>query len=284
MTRIVYVNGEYLPEDEAKISVFDRGFLFADGVYEVTSVMDGKLIDFEGHYERLKRSMRELDMGPEVDRADLLEIHRQLVERNAVTEGLVYLQVTRGAPAMRDFVFPPEDTPLTMVLFTQLMSLTESPKAAKGIRVKTIPDQRWARCDIKTVQLLYPSLGKSRATKDGVDDAWMVADGEITEGTSNNAYIVTKAGHIVTRPVGHDILNGITRKAVLRMAEEAQMLVEERAVTVDEAKDATEARDADDRHRPVTGIHGVELGDGTPGLIARRLREIYIEESLKTAL
>jgi D-alanine transaminase len=287
MTRTVYVNGEYLPEDEAKISIFDRGFLMADAVYEVTSVLGGKLIDFEGHAVRLKRSLDELDMAEPCSKDELLEIHRKLVELNGIDEGLVYLQVTRGSDGDRDFVFPdPETTKPSIVLFTQNKpGLADSPAAKKGAKIISIEDIRWGRRDIKTVQLLYPSMGKMMAKKAGADDAWMVEDGYVTEGTSNNAYFV-KDGVIVTRPLSNDILHGITRKAVLRMAEEAQLKVEERLFTIDEAKEADEAftTSASAFVMPVVEIDGVALGDGTPGPIAKRLREIYLEESVKAAI
>ncbi|MEM7489736.1 MAG: D-amino-acid transaminase [Pseudomonadota bacterium] len=283
--RTVYVNGEYLPEGEAVVSVFDRGFLFADGVYEVTSVLDGKLIDFAGHAARLERSLSELDMGMPVDEAALLEIHRELVTRNGIVDGLVYLQVTRGA-ADRDFAYPDGDTPQTMVLFTQAKpGLADNPAAAAGIEVVCIPDRRWGRRDIKTVQLLYPSMGKMEAKARGADDAWMVEDGHVTEGTSNNAYIV-KGNTIVTRHLGEEILHGITRAAVLRMAREAQMKVEERAFTIEEAMAADEAfvTSASTFVMPVVKIDGAPVGQGRPGRVATRLREIYLDESRKAAV
>ncbi|WP_424832572.1 D-amino-acid transaminase [Ruegeria sp.] len=286
MTRTVYVNGEYLPETEATVSIFDRGFLMADAVYEVTSVLGGKLIDFDGHAVRLKRSLDELDMAEPCTKDELLEIHRKLVELNGIEEGMVYLQVTRGSDGDRDFVFPSDDTKPTLVLFTQNKpGLANSPAAQKGIRVISIDDIRWGRRDIKTTQLLYPSLGKMMAKKAGADDAWMTEDGYVTEGTSNNAYFV-KNGKIVTRPLSNDILHGITRKAVLRMAAEAQMVVEERLFTIDEAKEADEAfvTSASTFVMPVVEIDGAQLGDGAPGPIAKRLREIYLEESLKAAV
>ncbi|MEP6018543.1 MAG: D-amino-acid transaminase [Paracoccaceae bacterium] len=285
--RTVYVNGDYVLENEAKISIFDRGFLMADGVYEVTSVLDGKLIDFEGHAKRLERSLSELDMAAPISMDDLLLVHRELVAKNEITEGLVYLQITRGAPADRDFVFPdPETTPSSIVLFTQNKpGLADSPAAQKGMKVISIEDVRWGRRDIKTVQLLYPSMGKMMAKKAGADDAWMVQDGHVTEGTSNNAYIV-KGNKIITRPVSNDILHGITRAAVLRFAKEAQMVVEERLFTIDEAKEANEAfiTSASTFVMPVVEIDGATLGDGTPGRVAPRLREIYLEESRKRAV
>jgi len=285
--RTVYVNGEYLPETEAKVSIFDRAFLMADGVYEVTSVLDGKLIDFDGHLARLERSLAELDMGKPDAFDDLLEIHRELVRVNGIDEGLVYLQVTRGAAADRDFAFPdPDEVRPTLVLFTQSKpGLADSTQAKQGIKVISIDDIRWGRRDIKTTQLLYPSMGKMMAKAAGADDAWMVEDGKVTEGTSNNAYIVT-GNRIVTRHLTNDILHGITRAAVLRFAREAQMEVEERGFTIEEAKAADEAfvTSASTFVMPVVEIDGQRLGDGTPGPVARRLREIYLEESRKAAI
>ena len=286
MTRTVYVNGSFLPENQATVSIFDRGFLFADGVYEVTSVLDGKLIDFASHATRLTRSLTELDMRSPIDTDDLLAVHRELVSANDIEEGLVYLQITRGAASDRDFAYPSEDTPPTIVLFTQNKpGLADSPTAKVGIKVISIEDQRWGRRDIKTVQLLYPSMGKMMAKAAGCDDAWMVEDGAVTEGTSNNAYIV-KNGKIITRQLSNDILHGITRAAVLRFAKEAQMEVEERAFTVLEVQDADEAffTSASAFVMPVVEIDGVVIGSGAPGSVSLRLREIYLEESLKTAI
>jgi D-alanine transaminase len=287
MSRTVYLNGEYMPEGEAKVSIFDRGFLMADGVYEVTSVLDGKLIDFEGHAVRLERSLSELDMASPISMDDLLEVHRELVRLNDINEGMIYLQITRGAPDDRDFVFPdPAKVPSTIVLFTQNKpGLADNPVAIKGIKVVSIEDQRWGRRDIKTVQLLYPSMGKMMAKAAGADDAWLVEDGKVTEGTSNNAYIV-KGGKIITRELSNDILHGITRKAVLRFAKEAQMEVEERSFTIEEAQGADEAfiTSASTFVMPVVEVDGAKLGDGTPGPVAARLREIYLEESLKAAI
>ena len=285
--RTVYVNGEYLPEDQAKVSIFDRGFLMADGVYEVTSVLDGKLIAFDGHAERLTRSMNELDMRAPATTEELLEIHRELVRLNDIKDGLIYLQVTRGSDGDRDFAFPdPETTAPSLVLFTQSKpGLADNPAARDGIRVISIEDIRWGRRDIKTVQLLYPSMGKMMAKKAGVEDAWMVEDGFVTEGTSNNAYIV-KDGKIVTRETSSDILHGITRKAGLELAREAQMQVEERNFTIEEAQQADEAfvTSASAFVTPVVEIDGAKIGSGTPGKLAPRLREIYLEEMRKTAI
>ena len=287
MSRIVYVDGNFVPEEKATVSIFDRGFLFADGVYEVTSVLDGRLVDFDGHAARLTRSLGELDMKAPVSRDELLEIHRELVSRNRVNEGLVYLQITRGAAADRDFAFPdPEEVPPTVVLFTQSKpGLADSPKAKVGLKVMSVPDLRWKRRDIKTVQLLYPSMGKMLAEKNGCDDAWMTEDGFVTEGTSNNAYMV-KDGRIITRDLSSDILHGITRAAVLRFARQAQMEVRERPFTIEEALAADEAfiTSASTFVMPVVEIDGTKLGDGTPGPVAVRLREIYLDESRKSSI
>ena len=285
--RTVYVNGQYLPETEATVSIFDRSFLMADGVYEVTSVLGGKLIDFDGHVARLERSLDELDMEKPEAFDDLLDIHRKLVELNDIDEGMIYLQVSRGSAGDRDFVFPdPETVKPTLVLFTQSKpGLADNPTARKGIKVISIEDIRWGRRDIKTVQLLYPSMGKMMAKKAGCDDAWMVQDGLVTEGTSNNAYIV-KGNKIITRQLSNDILHGITRAAVLRFARESQMEVEERSFSIDEAKEADEAfiTSASTFVMPVVEIDGATLGDGTPGRVAPRLREIYLDESRKAAI
>ena len=288
MGRIVYLNGAYLPEEKATISIFDRSFLMADGVYEVTSVLGGKLIDFDGHLARLDRSLSELDMPKPKAFDDLLEIHRELVRVNDIDEGLIYLQVSRGSAGDRDFVFPdPEVVNPTLVLFTQNKpGLADGgEKVRTGIKVISIPDIRWHRRDIKTVQLLYPSMGKMAAKAAGCDDAWLVEDGKVTEGTSNNAYIV-KGGKIITRNLSNDILHGITRAAVLRFAREAQMEVEERAFTIEEAQGADEAfiTSASTFVFPVVEIDGAKLGDGTPGPVAKRLREIYLDESRKAGI
>jgi len=283
MSRIVYVNGDFVPEEDAKISVFDRGFLFADGVYEVTSILEGKLVDFKGHMVRLARSLSELQMDAPVSDEEMEAIHRRLIAENDLVEGMIYLQVTRGA-ADRDFAFP-ADTKPSLVLFTQARELVNAPAAARGLKIAFVDDIRWGRRDIKTVQLLAPSLGKMAAKAQGCDDAWMVEDDHVTEGTSNNAYIVTKGGSIVTRNLSNSILHGITRAAVLRLAAESQIKVEERPFTPEEARNAQEAfvTAASSFVMPVVEIDGVTLGDGTPGPIAKRLRELYIAEARAAA-
>ncbi|EFL88387.1 D-amino-acid transaminase [Ahrensia sp. R2A130] len=283
--RTVYLNGEFVPENEANVSIFDRGFLFADGVYEVTTVVDGKLIGFEGHIQRLQRSLDELKIPHKVDRDKMLEIHKEIAERNNVTEGMIYLQITRGNPGDRDFAFPPEDTPVTMVLFTQHKNIVHAKSLETGIKVISIEDLRWGRRDIKTVQLLYPSLAKMEAKSRGADDAWMMQDGFVTEGTSNNAYIV-KDGTIITRHLSNDILHGITRKSVLECARMLQMKVEERPFTIEEAYAADEAfvTSASGFANPVVEIDGKAVGTGKPGAVSEKLRGLYLEENMKAAV
>lgn len=286
MERTVYVNGEYLPEDQAKVSIFDRGFLMADAVYEVVSVLDGKILDFDGHMARLNRSLDALAMSNPMPDSDFLDALRELIIRNEITDGLIYLQVSRGNPGDRDFAYPPADTTPTVVMFTQSKpGLADNPTAKTGLKIASVEDLRWGRRDIKTVQLLYPSMAKMEAKSRGADDAWMVQDGKVTEGSSNNAYIV-KNGKIITRELSHDILHGITRAAVLRFAKEAQMQVEERSFTIEEAQSADEAfiTSASAFVLPVVEIDGEKIGGGQPGRVASRLREIYVEESRKTAI
>lgn len=286
MTRTVYLNGTFLPEGEAQISIFDRGFLMGDAVYEVTAVVGGKLVDFPGHMARLERSLRELAMTNPLSAEDWLAVHRDLVARNHIDNGLIYLQVSRGNAGDREFAFPPEGTPPTVVLFTQESpALVDNPAAETGIKVITLPDLRWHRRDIKTVQLLYPSLAKMEAKARGKNDAWLVEDGTVTEGSSNNAWIV-KDGVLITRALSHDILHGITRAAVKRLAEDLQLRVEERAFTVAEAQAADEAfvTSASSFVTPVVEIDDVAVAGGKPGPVAARMREVYVAEMRKAAL
>ncbi|MBD3787258.1 MAG: D-amino-acid transaminase [Sphingomonadales bacterium] len=286
MSRIVYVNGQYLPEEEATVSIFDRGFVMGDAVYEVTSVLEGKILEFEGHMTRLARSLSELEMTCDLTRDQWLEIHRELIARNNVTEGMVYLQVSRGNAGDRDFHYPPAGTPPTVVLYTQSKpGLADDPKAKVGIKVISIPDLRWHRRDIKTVQLLYPSMAKMAAEKAGKHDAWFVEDGFVTEGSSNNVYIV-KGNKIITRQLSNDILHGVTRASLLKYAAEAQMEIEERPFTIVEAQAADEAffTSASAFVMPVVEVDDVALNGGKVGPVATRLREIYLDESRKRAI
>lgn len=284
MKRIVYLNGDWLPEADAKVSIFDRGFLFADAIYEVTGVVDGKLLEYAGHSARLQRSTAELGITCPLTPEALLEVHREIVRRNELKEGLIYLQISRGT-ADRDFAFPKNPTP-TLTLFTQAKSVLDNPKVATGVSVALLPDQRWGRRDIKTVQLLYPSMAKMEAMAQGADDAWLVEDGFITEASSATAHIITPDGKLVTRGLSNAILHGITRASVLAIAEKAGIAFEERAFTPDEAKNAAEAfiTSATNFVLPVTQIDGQPVGNGKPGPLTLRLRELYIAQKLAEAL
>lgn len=283
MSRIVYVNGEYVLEEEGRISIFDRGFLFSDGVYEVSAVLRGRLIDNQAHLTRLHRSLGELKIPQPVSDEAIVAAQESLIEKNGLEEGLVYLQITRG-PADRDFAFPASPAP-TLVMFTQRHSLVDSPMAERGMKVKTVPDIRWKRRDIKTVGLLAPSMAKQEALDAGADDAWMVEDGYITEGTSNNAFIVTEENVIKTRQLSNLILHGITRAAILRLAGEAAITVEEALFTPEEAYAAREAfiTSATAFATPVVQIDGHVIGEGTPGPVVRRLRHLYIDAAMQGA-
>lgn len=283
MGRIVYVNGAYVGEEEAKISVFDRGFLFADGVYEVSAVLDGAMVDNEAHLKRLDRSLSELEMGCPVPLEDIPAIQHRLLAENGLEEGMIYLQVSRGV-ADRDFGFPAQERP-SLVMFTQARALVDSPRAANGISVVFRPDIRWARRDIKTVQLLAQSLAKQAAAAAGADDAWMVEGGFVTEGSSNNAFIVTTDGVLVTRHLGTDILHGITRRAVLEIAGEEGLTVEERPFTPEEAQGAAEAfsTSASSFVMPVVSLGGKTLSQGVPGPVTRKLRDRYIALARESA-
>ncbi|WP_373502057.1 D-amino-acid transaminase [Aestuariivirga sp.] len=280
MARTVFVNGEYLPESEGKISIFDRGFLFADGVYEVTAVVNGKLVDYGPHMERLERSLKELRIDWPCTKDELLAMHLEMVKRNDLKEGIIYMQVTRGA-ADRTFNFPKESKP-TLIAFTQVMNLVNNPNATTGVRVVTIPDIRWARRDIKSVMLLAPVLGKQEAYEKGATEGWMVEDGFITEGTSSNAYIV-KDGKVITRELSNSILAGCTRRALFRLASEEGIEIVERKFTAEEAYAADEAflTSASQFVMPIIEIDGKRIGGGQPGPVVRKLREIFLEEAGK---
>jgi D-alanine transaminase len=284
--RTIYLNGDYLPESEAKVSIFDRGFQFSDSIYEVISILDGKLVDFDRHVERLARSSAALKMAYVPNYDDVLDFCRELVARNAVNEGLVYMQVTRGAPADRSFMAPPFGTLPTITAFTQAMLLLDRPEAERGISVVTLPDKRWGMAHIKTTQLLYASLMKMEAAAAGADDAWLVRDGYVTEGTSQNAHILTKDGVLVTHPLDQEALHGITQVALKELAAREYVPIEIRRFSVEEAKMAAEAMNssASGFIMPVTCIDGVQIGDGKAGPITRRLREIYVEFARDTAI
>lgn len=277
MTQMAWVNGVYTAADEARISPFDRGFLFADGVYEVTAVYGGRLIDMERHLDRLERSLRELKFGTMPDREELDEVHRKLVETNGIGEGYVYLQVTRGAYGARDFVAP-EKPRLTIFMFAEKRALIDTPSARNGSRIVALPDIRWARRDIKSVGLLAQALAKTEAKARGADDAWLVApDGQVTEGASSNAWIVTKDGEIITRALSNMILAGVTRHALFDALAQRGRKITERSFTVEEARAAAEAftTAATGLVTPVVEIDGVKLGDGKPGAVTRDVQKLY---------
>jgi len=277
MSRVAYVNGRYLPHRAAAVHVEDRGFQFADGAYEVIAVHGGSFLDEGLHLTRLHRSLGELRIEPPMADAALKAVMREVVRRNRVRDGILYMQVTRGA-APRDFAFPKSRPSLVM---TARNARPLDPKLLeRGALVVTLPDIRWARPDIKSVALLPNALGKQRAKEAGAYEAWQVdRDGNVTEGTSSNAWIVTAKGEIVTRQADHAILNGVTRLGVIEVAGKAQMKVIERPFSVAEAKAAREAFITSTTNFivPVTRIDDATVGDGKPGEITRRLRALYVE-------
>lgn len=277
MSRVAYVNGRFQRLREPAVRVEDRGFQFADGVYEVWAVRAGRLCDEDGHFARLRRSLRELEIGLTMADAALRAAICETVRRNRVREGLVYLQITRGA-APRDHTFP--DPPTTPTIVITAKTLKAGGQA--GIRVITVPDIRWGRCDIKSVALLPNVLAREQARRAGAQEAWLVdAEGFVTEGSASNAWIVLEDGRLVTRPLGADILPGVTRAAVLRAAESLQIRIEERAFTVAEARAAREAfvTSATKAATPVIAIDGTPVGDGRPGPVTQRLRAAYLSLS-----
>lgn len=280
MPTLAYVNGDIRPIAEASVSVLDRGFLFGDGIYEVAAVLDGQMVDLNPHMARLERSMGEIGITPPMDRAALKTAMEELIAAEGLTEGFIYQQITRGADAKRDFPFPDAaKVPSTLVMFCQELALRDNPKAKTGGTAITIPEIRWARRDIKSTSLLAQVLGKQAAVEAGAAEGWMIEDGYITEGTSSAACIVTQDGTLVTRPVSNDVLDSITRRAVLVLCEETQVKVEERLFTADEAYAAKEAftASASALVMPIVEIDGHKIGDGTPGALSTRLREIYLD-------
>ena len=284
MSRTVYVNGSYVPEEEAKVSVFDRAFLFGDGVYEVTAVLGGRLVDFEPHLARLDRSLDEIALAAPLSHAALLALHLELVRRNGLDEGLVYLEITRGS-AERDFAHPDRPSP-NVVAFTQNRPLIANPYAETGVKVVTIPDMRWKRRDIKSTSMLAQTMGKQEAKLRGAYEGWMVEDGMVTEGTSSSAFMLDAKGVIRTQPLGRHILPGVTRRSILRLAALEGVALEERPFSVAEALDAREAfmTAASAFVLPIIEIDGVPIGDGRPGPMANRFRALYIEEALKSSV
>jgi D-alanine transaminase len=285
MEQIVYLDGAFVPAAEAKVSVFDRGFLFADGIYEVSAVLDGRLIDNDSHLARLERSVGEIALPLPETLERIVEIQKELVARNNLVDGLVYIQVTRGAAIPRDFVFPKAARP-TLVMFTSTKDIVNAASAKTGIAVKTVPDIRWARRDIKSVALLAQVLAKQAAAEAGCQEAWMIENGEVTEGGSSSAFILTRDDVLVTRQNSSAILPGCTRKAVVKLAEERQLRIEERAFSIAEALAAKEAfvTSASLFVQAVVRIDGESVADGKPGPMTNRLREIYIDFARATAV
>lgn len=284
MTGIAYVNGAWVPLAEANVSVLDRGFLFADGIYEVAAVLDGRLVDNDAHLARLGRSLDAIGIPMPLAPDAIESVQREIVARNAMREGLVYLQATRGADDTRDFL-PREPASPTLVLFAQPRNISDSPAARTGIAVATVPDLRWARRDIKSVMLLAQVLAKREAQQAGCQEAWMIEQGQVTEGASSTAFILTRDGVLVTRANSHSVLPGCTAAAVAALAEEQKLMIERRSFSVEEALNAQEAfiTSASTFVLPVVTIDGKPVGDGRPGPMAARLRALYIDEARRTA-
>jgi D-alanine transaminase len=282
--RQVYINGEFKREDEAKVSVFDRGLLFSDSLYEVTTVINGKLIDFNNHMKRLDRSMTELKFKKLLNHLDILIFHRKLIELNNLKEGMIYLQVTRGV-ADRSFDMPMNEIKPTVLAFTQEKKIIDSESAKNGIKVMTLDDMRWKRCDIKTTQLLYASMAKTEATEKGFDDAWMLREGCVTEGSSSNAWII-KGKIIMTRQSDNLILSGITRDAIFKCAKDLGYEVVTKNISLPDAQSASEAfiTSATAFIMPVVKINNNQIGDGKPGKFVTALREEYIKQALQSAI
>ena len=282
--RQVYINGDFKKEDEAKVSVFDRGLLFSDSLYEVTTVINGKLIDFNNHMKRLDRSMTELKFKKLLNHLDILIFHRKLIELNNLKEGMIYLQVTRGV-ADRSFDMPKDKIEPTVLAFTQEKKIIDSESAKNGIKVMTLDDMRWKRCDIKTTQLLYASMAKTEATEKGFDDAWMLREGYITEGSSSNAWII-KGKIIMTRQSDNLILSGITRDAIFKCAKDLGYEVVTKNITLPDAQSAHEAfiTSATACVMPVVKINANQIGDGKPGKFVTALREEYIKQALESSI
>ncbi|MFN5243629.1 MAG: aminotransferase class IV [Novosphingobium sp.] len=274
--RTVWLNGEFLPETEAKVPIFDRCLLFAQGVYEVTPVIDGHFRNWPHHAARLGRSM---ELARIADNTDWPPILNELIRRNALTEGRIYLQVTGGAPTDRDFLSPLPPVPATRFAFTQAAPVVDQPKALEGLRVILHPEGRWALRSAKTTQLLYAVLAKEVSRDAGVDDAWLVDNGMVTEGTSANAHIIDSRGVLVSHPVDHGVLPGISRLSVLPLAQDMGLAIEERAFSVEELFAAREAfvTSATTVVMPVVEVDGRKIGDGRPGALTAELRKRYVE-------
>ncbi|MGE8049175.1 D-amino acid aminotransferase [Pseudomonas monteilii] len=282
MTRTVFLNGNFVAEQDAKVSIFDRGFLMSDAAYEVTGVINGKMVEFDQHIGRLQRTLEELSIRNPLSQKEWKDIHVKLLEANNIKFGTIYIQVTRGNPGDRDFEYPSAELPPTVIAFTQSRVDPLSTQQFKnGCRVITLPDLRWCRRDLKTTQLLYASMAKMAAKRVGADDAWLIEDGFITEGSSSNVFMIAN-GVLKTRPANNEILHGICRVTVLELAEALNLSVKIEAFTAEEAKLADEVffTSSFSYVVPVVSIDGVEIGTGKPGRITKRLRELYLERRL----
>ncbi|HEY9538643.1 MAG TPA: D-amino-acid transaminase [Kiloniellaceae bacterium] len=285
MPRQAYVNGRYVPHGEAAVHIEDRGYQFADGVYEVVPVFNGILVDEDLHLDRLDRSLGELRIAAPMSRPALKLVTRELMRRNGLTNGMLYMQVTRGV-APRDHKFPKASTKPALVMTTRQTKPHSEQVLSEGLKVITVTDQRWDRCDIKSVSLLPNILGKQAAVEAGAYEAWQVdGDGRVTEGTSTNAWIVTPDNTVVTRDATHSILNGITRLALIELIRKAGYRLEERAFSVAEARTAREAflTSSTSFVLPVTQLDGKPIGNGHPGILTGKLRQHYLDymQSLK---
>ncbi len=279
MSRISYVNGQYVPHSQATVHIEDRGFQFADGVYEVCAVMDGVLLDLEPHLDRLARSLRELSIAPPVSQRVIRLILREIIKLNRLQSGLIYLQVTRGV-AKRDHVFPGLHTPASLVVTARHLNTSALDRIAeRGVDVISVPDTRWGRCDIKSVSLLPNILAKQAAREAGAYEAWLIDDqGFVTEGSSTNAWIIDEQGQVITRPLGSDILSGVTRRFLIEVvAKECGLTVHEKLFTIEQAQNAREAfiSAASIMVLPVVTLDGMPVGTGKAGPIALRLRHAY---------
>ena len=282
MSRTVYVNGTFFAQEDARVSVFDRGFLFGDGVYEVIPVLNGRIVETAHAIERLNRSLGEIGMAWPCSQDAFKRVLEDLRQRNQLQEGYIYLQVTRGV-AERDFAFP-ASIPSSFVAWTAVKKLIENPLAATGVKVVTVPDLRWKRRDIKSINLLAQCIAKQEAASRGAFEGWMTEDGVVTEGASSSAYIV-KDNTIITRALSNAILPGIRRKVILKMAREHNMALVERHFTVDEALAADEAfmSSATTLVMPIVEIDGKPVADGRPGAVTLKLRAMYVEMILQEA-
>ncbi len=280
MSRIAYVNGKYEPHRTAAVHIEDRGYQFADGVYEVVPVQNGRLIDEDLHLDRLEYSLGELEIAQPMERRALKLILREVLRRNGIDRGILYMQVTRGV-APRNHAFPLMVRPALVITCKRLKSVPAK-YLEEGVGVITLPDLRWKRCDIKTIALLPNVLGKQRAAEEGAYEAWQIdPDGNVTEGTSTNAWIVTKDRKIVTRPLGPEILPGVTRRALLALLQSTEYTLEERSFALSEALEASEAflTSSSVFLLPITRIDGQKLADGKPGEFSKRLRQLYLDHA-----